>query len=240
MRPLVLLHGFLGQPSHFDAVRALLGPAVAVATPRLPGHGPEGERDARGDWDDAVATLSAAIPTGAVLCGYSLGARLALGVSRRRLDLAGLVLISGHPGLDDSSSRGDRLLEDQRRARTLEAEGLATFADAWGREPIVQLFSASEGDRAARARARRDHTVAGIAWSLRAIGLGAMPPLDGVLGTRPYPVRLVTGERDEKFTSLARARASATVTVHVAPHAGHDVCLDAPAFVAAVLRGALA
>jgi 2-succinyl-6-hydroxy-2,4-cyclohexadiene-1-carboxylate synthase len=169
-----------------------------------------------------------------------LGARLALGISRRRLDLAGLVLVSGHPGLDDSSSRGDRALEDAKRARSLESTGLPVFADAWGREPIVQLFAASERDRAARAEARRDHTVAGIAWSLRATGLGAMPPLDGVLGTRPYPVRLVTGERDEKFTSLARARASSTVTVHVAPGAGHDVCLDAAPFVAAVLRGALA
>ena len=228
-----------GQPSHFDGVRAFLGRLATVSTPRLPGHGPDGAATARGDWDDAVAALSAEVPAGAVLCGYSLGARLALGISRRRLDLGGLVLLSGHPGLDDSSTRGDRLLEDAARARALEADGLAAFADAWGREPIVRLFTASERDRAARAEARRDHTELGIAWSLRANGLGAMPPLDGVLSTRPYPVRLVTGERDEKFTTIARARSSPNVTVHVAPDAGHDVCLDAAPFVAAVLRGAL-
>lgn len=236
MKHLVLLHGFLGQPAHFDSVRAHLGPRASVTTPRLPGHGPEGDATARGDWDDAVAALSAEVPPGAIVCGYSLGARLALGLSRRRHDLGALVLVSGHPGLDDSSARGDRGLEDDARARSVEVDGLPAFADAWGREPIVQLFAASDRDRAARAEARRDHTAAGIAWSLRATGLGAMPPLDAVLRTRPYPVFLVTGERDEKFTALARARAAATVFVHVAPGAGHDVCLDAPAFLAAVLR----
>lgn len=238
MKPLVLLHGFLGRPSHFASVRAHLGPPGTIVAPPLPGHGPTGDTTARGDWDDAVNALSAHVPEGAVVCGYSLGARLALGLSRRRLDLAGLVLVSGHPGLDSSSARGDRALEDAARARALEEGGLPAFADAWGREPIVQLFAANEADRAARAIARREHTVPGIAWSLRATGLGAMPALDGVLGTRPYPVRMITGEHDPKFTAIARDRAAPTVTAQVAPGAGHDVCLDAPAFVAAVLRAA--
>lgn len=240
MKPLVLLHGFLGQPSHFDGVRAHLGPVAGTAAPRLPGHGPEGALTAGGTWDDAVEALSSVVPAGAVLCGYSLGARLALGISRRRLDLGALVLLSGHPGLDDSSSRGDRLQEDAARALRLERDGLRAFADSWGEEPIVKLFAASQSERDARTEARRDHTLAGIAWSLRVLGLGAMPPMDAVLRTRPYPVRLVTGEHDEKFTTIARARSSPTTSVYVAPDAGHDVCLDAPAFVAAVLRGALA
>jgi 2-succinyl-6-hydroxy-2,4-cyclohexadiene-1-carboxylate synthase len=242
VKPLVFFHGFLGRPAHVREVREHFGARVDVLAPSLPGHGPDGDCTATGAWDDAVAMLTSLVTPGAVLVGYSLGARLALGVAARRTDLGGLVLASGHPGLRGDEERAARRALDESRARELETDGLAVFAEAWGQEPIVQLRAASVEAKAARAVQRQEHVASGIAWSLRALGLGAMPFLGDVVARRPYPVRLVTGELDSKFTALAAelAAASPALSHHVAPLAGHDVFLDAPAYVASVLRAACA
>ena len=108
-------------------MRANCAGMIHVTTPRLPGHGPEGFRTARGDWDEAVQAIAAEIPAGAVLCGYSLGARLALGVSRRRLDLGGLVggLAAGGIYASVASSTGSHDI-DQRAFFLLSSLGIVS------------------------------------------------------------------------------------------------------------------
>ena len=54
------------------------------------------------------------------------------------------------------------------------------------------------------------------------------------------PVALVTGARDDRFTALARemVRLRTNVTHVAVPGVGHNVVLEAPDAVAAVMRGA--
>jgi 2-succinyl-6-hydroxy-2,4-cyclohexadiene-1-carboxylate synthase len=239
VKELVLFHGFLGGPDHFDDVVAALPAALRVRRPTLPGHGLAGDATAVGAFADVVARLSAAVPAGAVLAGYSLGARLALAVAAVRADLGGVVAISGSAGLASGEERAARRLIDERRAGEIEDRGLVAFADAWGDEPIVQLRAASAAVRRRRAEARRRHTAAGIAWSLRALGLGAMPPLEGALSriAATCPLHFVVGELDPKYRALVTGLAAGlSVSVHVAAASGHDVVLDAPAALAGILR----
>ncbi|MCA1690548.1 MAG: alpha/beta fold hydrolase, partial [Actinobacteria bacterium] len=75
---LLLLHGFGGTHRAYDAVIAAL-PAERYRplAPDLPGHGTSGARRPV-DFATCLADLAALAPARFVLCGYSLGGRVAL------------------------------------------------------------------------------------------------------------------------------------------------------------------
>jgi pimeloyl-ACP methyl ester carboxylesterase len=85
---------------------------------------------------------------------------------------------------------------------------------------------------------RLANTAEGLAEALRRLGTGAQEPLwDRLAGLRP-PVLLVAGERDPKFTDLARRMAEAigpSARVAVVPGAGHAVHLERPAELATLI-----
>ena len=104
-KPLLMLHGFAGSPRSWDAVLADAQLGRRPVTPHLPGHG-----DAptiAGGFDAVVDHLAAALdpePHGVV--GYSLGARLALGLAvRHPRRVERLLLVGVNPGLDDEGFR---------------------------------------------------------------------------------------------------------------------------------------
>ncbi len=253
MRPLVLLHGFTGAPASFDELAALLreraGGALDVYCPRLLGHGA-----AAGGvhaFDDEIGRLTAELEdrrlTGAHLCGYSLGARLALGLLARAPRLfTSATLIGVHPGLSTEAERSERRTADERWARLLEERGLAAFLSAWQAQP---LFASQAGlertggpDALARQRELRSaHDAAELARSLRVLGLAEMPSYRGTLLAPPVPTTLVVGARDTKFLELARSSAErcAALALEVIEGVGHNVVLEAPEALADVLLRAV-
>ncbi len=85
---------------------------------------------------------------------------------------------------------------------------------------------------------RRRNTAAGLAHSLRTCGLSQMPNYLPDLPHLPLPLCLVAGQRDERFVELAR-RMSAVLpqsSVHLMPGCGHNVLLEAPAALAALIQ----
>ena len=88
-----------------------------------------------------------------------------------------------------------------------------------------------------RSAARLRHDPHGLARSLRILGLGRMPDLWPRLPALELPVRLVVGERDEKFCTIARKMADrlAHATIEIVPGAGHNVGLERPEALAAIL-----
>ncbi|TVO53925.1 alpha/beta fold hydrolase [Denitromonas halophila] len=81
--PLVLLHGWGLTPSVWQPLRAQLDPTWPCFTPALPGHAdtaPTPEDATLAAWTDA---LIADLPDGALVCGWSLGALVALDLARR-------------------------------------------------------------------------------------------------------------------------------------------------------------
>src|SRR5262249_886641 len=138
--------------------------------------------------------------------GYSMGARVVLALATRYPSrVAQAVLVGVHPGLLDVAERRARAERDDAQARAVEQGGLQRFVDAWERLPLFASQALLPEDVRARRRSERlGHTHAGIAWALRNLGLGRMPPLWSS-ESMVAPILLVTGELDTKFTRLARA-----------------------------------
>ncbi|HVS66649.1 MAG TPA: alpha/beta fold hydrolase [Thermoanaerobaculia bacterium] len=99
----VLIQGFAGSPASWDAVVERLPEDWRVLRPTLAGHDPRAgwPQDVRG-FEDEVDRLAHEIGPGppSLLCGYSLGGRLALGLLARHPGrFAAALVIGAHPGL---------------------------------------------------------------------------------------------------------------------------------------------
>jgi 2-succinyl-6-hydroxy-2,4-cyclohexadiene-1-carboxylate synthase len=238
---LALIHGFMGDASSWDEARAharSLPPRASCLRPL--GHGePSDARDFDAELRRLLARLDAEHTGRWVLAGYSLGARIALGLlAASPARFAGALLIAPHPGLRHASeARARRALDEQRAAR-LESEGLEAFVDAWERLPLFETQRSLSGERLrSQRRTRLSHDASELARSLRVLGLGAMPACWPALETLPMPIAWLVGERDARFVALAEAAVGelADGRLSVAPEAGHNLLLERPAFVAAEL-----
>jgi 2-succinyl-6-hydroxy-2,4-cyclohexadiene-1-carboxylate synthase len=85
---------------------------------------------------------------------------------------------------------------------------------------------------------RLSHDAEGLARALEILGLGEMPDYRAAMSSADTPVTLVTGSRDAKFSEIAGAIAeeNAHVDVELVDGIGHNVVLEKPAAIAAVLE----
>lgn len=242
-RPLVLLHGFTGSPPSWQPVIDALPTSLAAIAMALPGHHP-GSPVVPGfeaNLDVMAGALASAGLRGCHLVGYSLGARAALGLALRHPGLAAaLTLIGGHPGLDDARERRQRVESDRAWTALLRQRGLAAFLAAWEAQPIFATQAQISPDaRARQQRIRACHEPEALAQSLEQMGLGAMPSYGPRLVELDIPVTWIVGALDHKFLGLAsamkRARVDRPATLVVVPGSGHNVPLERPHELAALL-----
>lgn len=237
------LHGFAGSGEAISNVATALRDGLEVETPTLPGHGlkPLLPCSAEVGWEWTVDSLCERVDAlgRCVLMGYSQGARLALAVALRRPDrVARLVLESGTAGMESSEERSARSSRDEQLARAVESDGVDDFMNSWERQPIFEgLQALPERARLELSERRRAHTAPGLAWALRALGQGRQPSLWNQLEALPVPTLLLSGQRDAKYTGLAKAMANRLPHARTAVlHCGHAPHLEAPASVVDKVR----
>lgn len=251
---IVFLHGFTGGPTSWDAVLGHLSAGAGVTQrmlcPVITGHegsmaGPRDTWPAQPpSFEAEVDRLAATLPRGTLhLVGYSLGARLALGLLvRHRVRFETATLIGGHPGLDDAAARAERAEADDLLAERLERGGLAAFVAEWEALPLWDSQRTLAPARLAAQRALRlTHDAPRLAHALRTLSLGRMPSWTSALPTLDLPVTLVAGHADAKFRALAESMAAALPSARVqvlgdasAPF-GHNLLLEAPGDLARVI-----
>jgi 2-succinyl-6-hydroxy-2,4-cyclohexadiene-1-carboxylate synthase len=188
---LVLLHGFTQTGRSWAPVAAALDQRYRCFMPDLPGHGDASERRPA-TFGAVTAYLAALKPQRFVLCGYSMGGRLALHAALAMPSrVERLVLIGASPGIADASEREERRRRDAELADRIEAIGLEAFVDEWGALPLfaTQPRGVAEAARTDRLRS----TAPGLAAALRGMGTGTMEPLWDRLAELPMPVTLVVG-----------------------------------------------
>ena len=237
----VLVHGFTQSRASFGATTTALSTAFEVCAVDLPGHGESAEID--GVDLDRTAELVGAVGGEATYLGYSLGGRVCLTLALARPDLVRrLILVGATAGIADDSERAARRVADERLADRLDpSDGgrgltIGAFVDEWLAQPLFAHLSPAQADRASRLV----NTPAGLARSLRAVGVGTQTPSHSRLDTLGMPTLLVSGADDHKFSAIAREMAAAIggrATVALLPGTGHAAPFESPEpFVTTVAR----
>ncbi len=242
----VLLHGFSGHPRSWDDVAAALAGHGEVFRPALVGHAPGTgtPNDFTSEVDRIAGLIAAWGPERSHVCGYSLGARVALGLLVRHPTLFNrATLIGVHPGLpDDSSERNERAASDERWARLAEVAP-SDFVARWSAQPLFQTQEGVEPERRlAQQRVRDGHDVPALGAALRALSLARMPDWRPHLAQLGIPLHLIVGELDSKFLALGRQLKEqiGAARLTIVPGAGHNVLLERPAaIVDALMESAL-
>jgi 2-succinyl-6-hydroxy-2,4-cyclohexadiene-1-carboxylate synthase len=239
MTRLLALHGFTGSPASWERALAPLGGQPLV--PALLGHRGALGDDAIDSFEAEVARIASLAAPHAPLhvAGYSLGARIALGLALRHRSLVSrLTLIGGHCGLASADERTERRRSDALWCDVLETRGLPAFVELWQAQTLWATQTRLAADlREAKQRERLSHTASGLARSLRALGLAEMPYYLPDLPQLAVPTILLAGGLDAKFATLAELMASQIPgsRVEIASGAGHDLLLERPQFVSQAL-----
>jgi 2-succinyl-6-hydroxy-2,4-cyclohexadiene-1-carboxylate synthase len=241
---LVLLHGFTGSPESWRPVTAGLSDTIRVLMPSLVGHGDHVHADVVG-FDDEVDRIASLLSraTRWHLVGYSLGGRIALALLARHAPLfSGATLIGAQPGLRSEDARAERRAADERWCIMLRERPLSEFVGAWEDQPLFRSQRTLPEETLARQRAERlARDPAGLVRSLAVTGLGVMPSYWDALPGIKAPTTLIVGSKDEKFTALGREMAARlpAAMLEIVPDAGHNVVLERPDAVRALIDRAL-
>jgi len=243
MNPIVALHGFTGSGADFDPLRACLPPGMSLLAPDLPGHGSNGSQRPLAAYSlpahlEVISQAAAGPPI--TLIGYSMGGRLALHWAIAHPErIRRLILIGASPGLATPEERDERRLGDATLAEFIRTRGLEAFFKYWHNQTFFQPMLRLPKERLDPILARRAlNEPEGLAMSLENIGTGTLPSLWHRLKEIRFPVDLVTGEHDAKFTRLAHEMGAHLPKARhsLIEGAGHAVHLEKPSDLAMLLQ----
>ena len=158
--------------------------------------------------EEAGARVAKMAEDGDTLVGYSMGARIALHALEGR-NWERVILISGHPGLENEDEKRQRRANDQNWAQRVMEGSWEGFLEQWNGQAI--LPPVKWGDRKLLEGRREE-----IARSFRCWSLGRQQRKEV-----PGDVEWLVGEWDLKFRRLAPAGAV------VVPGCGHRVPWEA-------------
>ena len=148
---ILFLHGFMGSGADWASEISVLDEHFYCVAPDLPGHGsslalPPDAYTIEGTTRALLDLLDELGITRAVLVGYSMGGRIALYLALRHPErCSGLFLQSASPGIEEPAERLARRKADEERARRLESGDLASFLEAWYRQPLFASLARREG-----------------------------------------------------------------------------------------------
>ncbi len=205
---LVFLHGFGGTRHAWDRVIAQLDPQrYRPLALDLPGHGVLSSYNRPITFTACVEEVLAAAPQQFVLCGYSMGGRIAQEVALLAPErVTRLVLVSTSPGIEDAAERARRRTADRKLADELERVPLEGFLERWSAQPLFAGDSAEVVALALEDQRRNDPHA--LAAAMRGLGTGEMESLWDRLEELQMPVTIVVGDRDAKFRALGERMSS--------------------------------
>ncbi len=241
--PYLFLHGFMGDGSVWQPIMKELSADIYAVAPDLPGHGKTRVDEDRYSCDILVHALidfaSERFSKPPVVVGYSMGGRIALYMAETHPDeVSGLVLESASLGIDDEKERRSRLELDRKRADDMRRMGLPDFLKEWYTQPIY-LSLADKPDLVAGLIEKKSQGDAEmLARTIVCLSPGAQPSLWHHLGHWQKPTLIISGEKDEKYSDIARRMAAImpTATLNIIPDAGHIVHLENPPDFMAALK----
>jgi len=229
-----LLHGFAGTPAAWDEVIDAWQLAEAPLAVALPGHG---GGPVLPTWDENIGAVARAVYGFDAVVGYSLGARVALGLVASGLVAHG-VLIGVNPGIQDAERKA-RHEFDVAWARMLRSDGVAAFHEAWTAQPLFATQKRVDPDMLIQRRARRlALDPEQLAKSLEVMGLAGMPDYWPAVSAHRDRIALLAGADDAKYVALSASLPCAYF--EQIPNSGHDPTLENPHELAAAIARCVA
>ena len=178
----------------------------------------------------------AAAAEGAVLCGYSLGGRLALHAALRDPSrYRALVTVGTSAGIEAPAARQARAEADEKLAAWMETQAIDQVVSVWERQPLFADQSDALIEEQRPGRLAQDPRA--LALLLRTAGQGSLDPVWERLHSLTLPVLALAGSVDERYSEAARrlARSVPDGRAAIVEHAGHAAQLQRPDEVAALL-----
>ena len=220
---LVFLHGFSGDCREWQEVGERLSDYSRLYVD-LPGHGGSAAVTAQ-NFIDVRKLLHATLVSYNILSywlvGYSLGGRIAMDYVCQPdvTGLAGIIVEGGHPGLQQSEARAERLRSDNAWAARFRTEPLRQLFHDWYQQPVFATLTAEQREALVALRAQNNGVA--LAAMLQATSLAVQDDLRPALRQRDYPFWYLCGERDSKFRAIAEELAAPCFLIHNAGHNAH-------------------
>jgi 2-succinyl-6-hydroxy-2,4-cyclohexadiene-1-carboxylate synthase len=178
-----------------------------------------------------------------ILCGYSMGGRIALHFTAANPDLVkGLILESASPGIKNEKDRNARKKSDEELAVFIENNSLDDFANMWLDQELFGTLRRFSNEKLKRIKEERTkNSKIGLANSLRGFGTGVMPYIGTELFKLKIPTILITGGLDDKFTQINHniKKIFPSAKHKIISTAGHNTHLEEPKKFIEVVNGFL-
>jgi len=233
---LIFLHGFTGSANDWKKTAELIDNRFNKIAVDLVGHG-------KSDKPDEVEKFTASFINSQLLdvinhftkekvflLGYSMGGRAALSFAVNHPEkVKGIILESTSAGIKDTADRKERVKSDEELANFIETNSIENFIDHWMNLEIFGTQKRFSNDLLQKLRDEKlQNSSVGLAQSLRGFGTGSMPYLGDKLSSFDFPVLLITGELDPKFTQINQemVKKFPSAKHQIIQNAGHNVHLE--------------
>ncbi len=234
--PIVFLHGFTGRAADWQFIFNKIPPKFSPVAIDLIGHG-KTESPANPDYYSCHAIvhqidsiLDQLNIKKFIITGYSMGGRAALAYSfKNPQKIKAAILESTSPGIEDFRLKKERVEFDFLLSDKIKKEGVESFIEYWFNIPLFESLKKHPyfGDEK---KLRNQNSTTGLANILSSFSTGLMPSLWEKLPQLKFPVLLLNGELDEKYTDINNEMKNklSNATHKSISECGHNVHLEKP------------
>lgn len=165
-----------------------------------------------------------------LIVGYSMGGRAALSFSLKYPHkVIAAVLESATAGIQDISQKKDRVEFDLLLAEKIKKEGVKSFTEFWFNMPLFARIKKLPAFEEIKNK-RTANSVTGLSNGLCGFSTGLMPSYWERLSSIHFPVLLISGEFDLKYTGINKSmRTKFPNAQHqIFSKCGHNTHLEKP------------
>ncbi len=234
--PILFLHGFTGCANDWNFILDKLPTKYFPFAIDLIGHGetdsPENENEY--NCTAIVRHLNQILDhlnfKKIIIAGYSMGGRAAISFSLKNPQkiIAG-IFESTTAGIEEIAAKKERVEHDFILADKIREEGVESFLDYWFSSPMFNSLQSLHNYDDIKSK-RSQNNITGLANSLSAFSTGLMNSYWKEIHKLEFPILLISGEDDEKYTDINRKMlAKMKRAAHkILPQTGHNTHLEKP------------
>jgi 2-succinyl-6-hydroxy-2,4-cyclohexadiene-1-carboxylate synthase len=237
-KSILFLHGFTGSANDWKETAEKIDPAFNKIAMDMIGHGKSSSpADIKlyrsGELVKQILfVLDYFSIEQSILCGYSMGGRAALNFAASYgAKISAMILESASAGIKNIDDRKTRYKNDKRLAEYIDSHSIEEFVNYWLETELFNSLRLLPDKKLRKLRdSKLENSKTGLANSLRGFGTGAMPYIGNKLSKMNFPVLLVTGELDTKFTRINSELVCKFPDAehHTFKKTGHNVHLEKP------------